>query len=94
MAGGRTRRGHRRQGSGKVAWLSPEQQAQVVARSATGAFRTAAEVRQWVAATFGVTYSEGGMYALLGRLRIHPKVPRPVNPKADPVAQTEWKKGA
>lgn len=85
---------HRRQGPGKVAWLSPEQQAQLVAQSATGAFRTAAEVRQWVAETFGVTYSEGGMYALLGRLRVHPKVPRPVNPKADRALQAEWKKGA
>jgi hypothetical protein len=45
---------------------------------------TAHQARQWVeAATVGVTYTEGGMDALLGRLGIHPKVPRPVNPKAD-----------
>lgn len=86
--------GHRRQGAGKVAWLSGEQQAQVVAQAGTGTFRTAAEVRQWVAETFGIQYSEGGMYALLGRLRLHPKVPRPVNPKADLAEQAAWKKGA
>src|SRR5829696_1294819 len=85
---------HRRQGPGKVAWLSTEQQAAVVAQSATGAFRTAAEVRQWVAETFGVTYTEGGMYALLARLRVHPKVPRPVTPKVDPAEQDAWEKGA
>lgn len=86
--------GHRRQGAGKVAWLSPEQQAQLVAQTATGAFRTAAEVQQWVAETFGVQYTEGGMYALLGRLHVHPKVPRPINPKADIAAQDAWKRGA
>jgi transposase len=85
---------HRRQGPGKVAWLSTEQQAAVVAQSATGAFRTAAEVRPWVAETFGVTYTEGGMYALLARLRVHPKVPRPVTPKVDPAEQDAWEKGA
>jgi transposase len=84
---------HRRQGKGKAAFLRPAQQAALVAQSATGAFRTAAAARQWVAETFGVTYSEGGMYALLGRLRVHPKVPRPVNPKADPAEQDAWKGG-
>lgn len=85
---------HRRQGRGKAAFLRPEQRARLSAQSATGAFRTAAEARRWVRETFGVTYSEGGMYALLGRLRVHPKVPRPVNPKADLAEQDAWKKGA
>jgi len=85
---------HRRQGKGKRAFPRPEQQQHPVAQTATGAFRTAAEVRQWVAETFGVRYSEGGMYAILGRLRIHPRVPCPANPKADPAAQDAWKKGA
>jgi transposase len=85
---------HRRQGKGRQALLSAEQREQVVAQTATGAFRTAAEVRRWVLDTFGVPYSEGGMYALLGRLRVHPKVPRPVNPKADMAEQDAWKRGA
>jgi hypothetical protein len=32
------------------------------------------------------------MYALLGRLRCAPKVPRPLHAKADTVAQARWKK--
>jgi hypothetical protein len=66
----------------------------LAARRATGAFRTAAEARQWVREPFGVTHSEGGMYALLGRLRVPPKVPRPVNPQADRAEQDAWIRGA
>lgn len=84
---------HRRQGTGKPAFLSAAQQDQLTAHTATGAIRTAAQARAWVAQTFGVTYRPGGMYTLLGRLTIHPKVPRPVNPKADLDAQDRWKKG-
>ena len=85
---------HRRQGKGQRAFLTAEQQAQLRAQAASGALRTAAEARRWVGETFGVSYSEGGMYDLLGRLRIHPKVPRPRNPKADEAVQDAWKKGA
>jgi putative transposase len=87
-------RAHRQAGTGQPSFLTADQQAQVEEQAATGAFRTAAEAQQWVEAQFGVRYRPGGMYALLGRLRIHPKVPRPVNPKADQVAQAAWKKGA
>jgi len=86
-------RAHRQAGTGQPSFLTAEQQAQLWEQAATGAFRTAAEAQRWVAERFGVTYRPGGMYALLGRLRIHPKVPRPVNPKADQVAQAAWKKG-
>jgi hypothetical protein len=34
------------------------------------------------------------MRSLLDQLHIHAKVPRPVNPKADPAVQAAWKKGA
>jgi transposase len=88
-----TVRGHRQAGTGQPSFLTAEQQRQLRAQAATGAFRTAAEVQQWVTQHFGVRYRPGGMYALLERLRIHPKVPRPVNPKADQVAQAAWKKG-
>ena len=53
----------------------------------------AAEIRAWVQERWGVSYTEGGMYALLGRLRCAPKVPRPVHEKADHLAQARWKKG-
>lgn len=86
-------RAHRQAGTGQPSLLTADQQAQVREQAATGAFRTAAEAQRWVAEQFGVAYRPGGMYALLGRLRIHPKVPRPVNPKADQVAQAAWKKG-
>ncbi len=86
-------RAHRQAGRGQPSFLTAEQQGQVWEQAATGAFRTAAEAQQWVAQQFGVRYRPGGMYALLGRLRIHPKVPRPVNPRADQVAQAASKKG-
>jgi len=86
-------RAHRQAGTGQPSFLTAEQQAQVGEQAATGAFRTAAEAQQWIETQFGVRYRPGGMYALLGRLRIRPKVPRPVNPKADQVAQAAWKKG-
>ena len=86
-------RAHRQAGRGQPSFLTAAQQAQLWEQAATGAFRTAAEAQQWVEAHFGVRYQPGGMYALLGRLRIHPKVPRPVNPKADQAAQAAWKKG-
>jgi transposase len=86
-------RTHRQAGTGQPSFLTADQQAQLWDRAATGAFRTAAEAQQWVAQQFGVHYRLGGMYALLGRLRIHPKVPRPVNPKTDQAAPAAWNKG-
>ncbi len=87
-------RAHRQAGKGQPSFLTADQQAQLWDRAATGAFRTATEAQHWVAQQFGVHYRLGGMYALLGRLRIRPKVPRPANPKADQAAQAAWKKGA
>ena len=85
---------HRQGGAGQPPRLTVEQQAQLADEVATGRFRTAAEIRAWLADTFGVTYRPGGVTALLGRLRCHPKVPRPLHEKADPAAQAAWKGGA
>ena len=78
---------------GAPSFLTPEQQEELAGEVATGRFRTAAEIRRWVAERWGVRYTEGGMYALLGRLRCAPKVPRPVHEQADQLAQARWKKG-
>jgi transposase len=81
------------QGRGGPSLLTSEQQNELADEVATGRFRTAAEIRQRVQERWGVSYTEGGMYALLGRLRCAPKVPRPVHEKADHLAQARWKKG-
>jgi transposase len=78
---------------GAPSFLTVEQRAELAEEVATGRFRTAAEIRRWVAERWGVRYTEGGMYALLRRLRCAPKVPRPIHEKADPRAQARWKRG-
>jgi transposase len=78
---------------GAPSYLTVEQRAELADEVATGRFRTAAEIRRWVEERWGVAYTEGGMYALLGRLRCAPKVPRPVHEKADHLAQARWKGG-
>lgn len=85
---------HRRAGRGKAAFLTAEQQAALVAQAATGTFHTAQDAVAWVAEHFGVTYRLKGMYRLLARLTVRPKVPRPVNPKTTAEAQAAWKRGA
>ena len=81
-------------GRGAACWLSAEQQALLLAASRTGRFRTYAEARRWVEQEFGVRYRYHGIYAVLARLTVHPKVPRPTAAKADPAVQETWKKGA
>ena len=78
---------------GAPSFLTPEQKLALVDEVATGRFRTAAEIRQWVQERWGVSYTEGGMYALLQRLRCAPKVPRPSHEQTDHLAQARWKKG-
>lgn len=78
---------------GTPCWLSADQQRALVERASSGAFRTYAEAQQWVQQRWGVPYSYPGLYAVLARLGVHPKVPRPVAAKADPAVQAAWKKG-
>lgn len=78
---------------GKPCRLSPAQRQELVERCGEGEFRSTPEVRDWVERQWGVSYGYGGMYSVLARLEIHPKVPRPQAEKADPEAQEVWKKG-
>src|ERR671933_2065277 len=78
---------------GAACWLSPEQQAALLAQCRRGAFRTYGEAQRWVTREFGVSYRYDGMHTLLTRLGVHPKVPRPTAAKADPAIQAAWKKG-
>lgn len=87
-------RGHKMGGTGNPPRLTGAQQAEVAAEVGTGRFRTAAGIREWIAARYGVAYTEGGTYSLLARLRCAPKVPRPLHREADAAAQAAWKKGA
>ena len=81
-------------GVGQVAWLSRAAQADLSDAVAQGQFRTAREIRDWIATTYQVTYTLGGVYSLLERLQCDPKVPRPIHAKTDKTAQEAWKKGA
>jgi transposase len=86
-------RRHHAGGYGQTPRLTEEEQEQLAQEVETGRFRNAAAIRAWVAETFGVTYTEGGMYSLLERLRCKPKVPRPLHQKANLEEQEAWKKG-
>jgi transposase len=60
---------------------------------ASGRFRTAAEIREWIATAYHVNYQIGGIYTLVARLECRLKVPRPIHPRSDLAQQEAWKKG-
>ena len=84
---------HKMGGRGQEPYLSDEAQEQVAEEVATGRFRTAGEIREWIAEQYGVTYKVGGIYSLMHRLRCAPKLPRPIHAKTDQEQQASWKKG-
>ncbi len=81
-------------GVGQTSFLTAEAQAEIAEVVATGRFHAAAEIRDWIAEQYHASYTVGGVYSLLARLRCNPKVPRPINPKADLNEQEAWKQGA
>jgi len=80
-------------GKGQVPYLADEAEEHVAREVATGRFRTAGEIRDWIAEQYGVTYKTGSIYSLMHRLGCGPKVPRPIHAKADQEQQAAWKKG-
>lgn len=73
--------------------LSAEQLEELMVRSQRGEYRTYEEARRWVLSKWAVEYSWAGMYGVLARLSVHPKVPRPQAARANTAAQAEWKRG-
>ena len=85
---------HKMGGKGQEPFLTDEAQQQVAEEVGTGRFRTAAEIREWIAEQFGITYkTSSSIYSLMSRLKCAPKVPRPIHAKADQEQQASWKKG-
>ncbi len=77
---------------GRASLLNSEQIAHLSQQAARGEFRTAADVRQWIADTFGVHYTAGSIYSLLARLRWKPKRTRPQAINTSPAVQEAWKR--
>jgi transposase len=94
QGGLRTVRTRRAGGIGQVARLSRAAQTELSDAVAQGQFRTARQIQEWIATRYQVSYTLGGVYSLLERLRCNPKVPRPLHAKTDEAAQEAWKKGA
>jgi transposase len=84
--------GHKMGGRGRQPLLRPEEEIQVSDAVATGQFRTAWEIRDWIAQQYGASYTLGGVYSLLKRLKYASKVPHPIHAKPDRQVQAAWKK--
>jgi len=79
---------------GRQAYLTPEQQSELVAEAAKGTIPTMAVAMAWVRDRFGVKYTYWGMRSMFQRLKLKKKVPRPLAKKASLEVQEAWKKGA
>lgn len=73
--------------------LTTEQLERLAERAGRGEFGTYGEAAEWVRERFGVGYSYDGIWSLLARLEIIPKVSRRAAEKADPAVQESWRKG-
>jgi transposase len=78
---------------GRPSKLNAQQIEQLNQQAVQGNFRTAHDVQEWLANTFGVQYRRGGIYGLLARLGWKPKTTRPQAMNAPLAEQEGWKKG-
>ena len=83
---------HKQAGRGSPCPLSAAQQRRLVEEVATGRFRTAGEIRDWIQSEYAVSYKPGSVYGLLKRLGCSRKAPRARHEKADTARQRSWKK--
>jgi Winged helix-turn helix len=79
--------------TGRRPLLRPEEESQVSDTVATGRFRTAWEIQDWIAQQYGASYTLGGVYSLLKRLKRASKVSRRVHAKTNRPVQATWKRG-
>jgi len=84
---------HKMGGPGRQPLLRLEEETQVSDAVATGRFRAGWEVRDWIAQQYGASYTLGGVYNLLKRLKCSPKVRRLVRAKTTRQVPATWKKG-
>jgi len=84
---------HKMGGLGRQPLVRLEEEIQVSDAVARGRFRAAWEVRDWIKQQYGASYTLGGVYNLLKRLKCSPKVRSLVCAKTTRQVQATWKKG-
>ena len=84
---------HKMGGPGRQPLLRLEEEIQVSDAVARGRFRTVWEIREWIAQQYGASYTLGGVYNLLKRLKCSPKVRSLVRAKTTRQVRATWKKG-
>ena len=62
-------------GGGQPRYLNPDQEERLVEEVASGRFRTAGEIADWVESEYGVSFKGNSIYSVLERLGCSPKVP-------------------
>jgi transposase len=77
---------------GSWAKLSSVQQARLLQRLDVDDITTQQQVIDWLKAEMGISYSQAGISALLGRLKAKAKTGRPVNVRKDIVGEGAFKK--
>src|SRR4051794_12823476 len=82
-----------RRGAGARPKLTPTQQEALRAWTRQGRCFRVAEAQAWVQEQYGVRYSYWGLWRLLHRLKLRPKVPRPQAARASVEAQAAWRGG-